>query len=55
VIAPSLVLSYSHGDAEVDRTIDAVDGALLVYARALADGVERHLVGPPSRPVLDRR
>jgi len=55
VIAPSLVVSYSHGDAEVDHTIEAVDSALLVYRRALSDGVERHLIGPPSRPVLDRR
>lgn len=55
VIAPSFVVSYSHADADVDRTIDAVDGALAVYTRALADGVERHLVGRPSRPVLDRR
>jgi glutamate-1-semialdehyde 2,1-aminomutase len=55
VIAPSFVVSYSHGDADIDRTIDAVDGALAVYARALADGVDRYLVGPPSRMVFDRR
>ncbi|HKA89872.1 MAG TPA: glutamate-1-semialdehyde 2,1-aminomutase [Haliangiales bacterium] len=55
VIAPSFVVSYSHADADIDLTIEAVDGALGVYARALADGVERHLVGRPSRPVYDRR
>jgi glutamate-1-semialdehyde 2,1-aminomutase len=55
VIAPSFVVSYSHTDADVDRTVEAVDGALAVYLRALGDGVERHLVGRPSRPVLDRR
>jgi glutamate-1-semialdehyde 2,1-aminomutase len=55
VIAPSFVVSYSHADADVDRTVEAVDGALAVYARALSDGVERHLVGRPSVPVLDRR
>jgi glutamate-1-semialdehyde 2,1-aminomutase len=55
VIMPSLVVSYSHTDADVDRTIEAVDGALEVYSRALTDGVERHLVGSPTRHVFDRR
>jgi glutamate-1-semialdehyde 2,1-aminomutase len=55
VLAPSLVVSYSHSDEDIDRTIEAIDGALSVYARALDEGVDRHLVGPPSRPVYDRR
>jgi glutamate-1-semialdehyde 2,1-aminomutase len=55
ILMPSMVVSYSHSDADLDRTCEAIDGALAVYARALTDGVERHLVGPPSRPVFDRR
>lgn len=55
VIMPSLVVSYSHRDEDVDRTIAAVDGALEVYARALEDGVDKYLVGPPTRHVFDRR
>jgi glutamate-1-semialdehyde 2,1-aminomutase len=55
VLMPSLVVSYAHRDEDVGRTIEAVDGALEVYERALEDGVERHLVGPPSRHVFDRR
>jgi glutamate-1-semialdehyde 2,1-aminomutase len=55
ILMPSLVISYSHTDADVDRTIDAIDGALAVYARAMTDGVEKHLVGRPSRTVFDRR
>jgi glutamate-1-semialdehyde 2,1-aminomutase len=51
VIMPSLVVSYSHSDADVDATVEAVDGALEIYARALNDGVEKYLVGPPSIPV----
>jgi glutamate-1-semialdehyde 2,1-aminomutase len=54
VLAPSFVVSYSHADADVDRTIEAVAGALAVYARALEDGVARHLVGPVSRTVFER-
>ncbi len=55
VLMPSLVVSYSHGDADVDRTVEAFDGALGVYARALQDGVAKHLVGPASKPVFGRR
>jgi glutamate-1-semialdehyde 2,1-aminomutase len=55
VIMPSMVVGYSHSDADVDRTIEAVDGALEVYSRALEDGVERHLIGPPTRHVFERR
>ena len=55
VIGPSWVVSVSHTDADVDRTIEAVDGALEVYARALSDGVDKYLVGAPSRHVFDRR
>ena len=55
VIAPSLVVSYSHSDSDIDQTIDAVDGALGIYARALQEGVDKYLVGPPSRPVFGRR
>ena len=54
VIMPSLVVSYSHSDVEIDRTIEAIDGALEVYARALQDGVDKYLVGRPSRTVFDR-
>jgi glutamate-1-semialdehyde 2,1-aminomutase len=55
VLMPSLVDSYSHSDSDVDKTIEAIDGALGVYAKALEDGVEGHLVGRPSRHVFDRR
>ncbi len=55
VLAPSLTVSYSHSDEDIDRTIDAIDGAMGVYVRALGEGVDRYLVGPPSRRVLDRR
>jgi glutamate-1-semialdehyde 2,1-aminomutase len=52
VLAPSFVVSYAHTDADIDRTIEVVDAALAVYARALDEGVDRHLVGRPVRPVF---
>jgi glutamate-1-semialdehyde 2,1-aminomutase len=55
VLMPSLVVSYSHSDTDIDRTLEAIDGALAVYVRAMTDGAEKHLVGRPSRTVFDRR
>ncbi len=52
IIMPSLVVSYSHSDQDIDKTIDALDGAFHVYRRALDDGVEKHLVGKPSKVVF---
>jgi glutamate-1-semialdehyde 2,1-aminomutase len=54
VLMPSLVVSYSHTDADIDATVEAIDGALAVYALALEDGPERHLVGRPSQVVYRR-
>ncbi len=54
VIAPSLMVSYSHTDDDIDRTIEAFDGALGVYAGALEVGTEGLLVGPPSASVYRR-
>ena len=51
VLMPSLVVSYSHGDEDIDLTVAAIDGALEVYRRALDDGVDRYLVGRPSQTV----
>jgi glutamate-1-semialdehyde 2,1-aminomutase len=52
VIAPSLVVSYSHTDADIDRTIEAISSALKVYRMALSDGVEQYLIGRPVKPVF---
>ncbi len=51
VIGPSFVVSYSHSDADIDRTGEAVHGALLVYRKALDEGVEKYLQGRPVKPV----
>jgi glutamate-1-semialdehyde 2,1-aminomutase len=55
VLAPSLVVSYSHSDDDIDRTVEAIGGALGVYRQALEDGPEAHLVGRPVQPVFRKR
>jgi glutamate-1-semialdehyde 2,1-aminomutase len=52
IIAPSLVVSYSHTDADIDRTTEAIGEALYIYRRALDTGVEKYLVGRPVKPVF---
>ena len=52
VLAPSFVVSYSHCDRDIDITIAAAAEALLVYRKALEDGVEHYLIGPPVKPVM---
>lgn len=52
VMMPWIAVSQAHGDAELQRTLDAFDGALAVYAQALDSGVERLLHGPAIRPVF---
>jgi glutamate-1-semialdehyde 2,1-aminomutase len=54
ILAPSFVVNYSHGDAEIDATVEAVRGALEVYGDALRHGVERYLEGRPVKPVFRR-
>jgi glutamate-1-semialdehyde 2,1-aminomutase len=54
VLMPSLVVSYSHTDEDIDLTLAAIDGALAVYRRALEDGVEQYLIGRPTQTVYRR-
>src|SRR5579859_6641268 len=52
VIAPSLVVSYSHADRDIDKTIDAIAEALQVYALALDEGIDKFLVGRSVKPAI---
>ena len=52
LLMPSLVVSFSHSDDDIDRTIDAVGEALRVYRQALEDGVENYLLGRSVKPVF---
>lgn len=51
ILAPSFVVSFSHTNEDIDRTIEVVDRALQVYAQALDQGVEQYLAGRPVKPV----
>ncbi|RYE64694.1 MAG: glutamate-1-semialdehyde 2,1-aminomutase [Oxalobacteraceae bacterium] len=54
ILAPSLVVSYTHADDDIARTVEAIDGALGIYKCALEHGVDHYLVGRPSNMVFRR-
>ena len=51
LIMPSSIISYSHSDADVKETVEKIHEALVVYKKALAEGVEKYLVGRSVQPV----
>ncbi len=52
LIMPSLVVSFSHSDQDIDSSIEAVDESLQVYRKALENGIENYLIGRPVKPVF---
>jgi glutamate-1-semialdehyde 2,1-aminomutase len=54
ILASSLVVSYSHTEADISRTVEAFHGALGVYRKALDEGVDKYLEGRPVKPVNRR-
>lgn len=52
ILAPSLVVSYTHSDEDIEKTIDAISEALVVYKCALDHKVETFLMGRPSEHVF---
>jgi glutamate-1-semialdehyde 2,1-aminomutase len=51
---PSLVVSFSHTDNDIDRTVEGIGEALWTYRKALNEGIEKYLVGRPVKPVFRR-
>ncbi|MCO5101776.1 MAG: glutamate-1-semialdehyde 2,1-aminomutase [Burkholderiaceae bacterium] len=54
ILAPSFVVSYSHSEDDIDRTVAAAGEALAVYRRALDEGPEKYLRSRPVKPVFRR-
>ena len=51
LLAPSLIVSYSHTDNDIDRTIDIIHDSLYIYKKALDEGVKKYLIGRSAKPV----
>lgn len=54
VLIPCIAQSFSHGEIELEKTLQATQKALEVYAKALEDGYEKYLVGSIIKPVFRR-
>lgn len=52
VLATSLVVNYSHSEADIDRTVEVFEDAFEVYRRALDEGIDEHLRGRSVKPAL---
>jgi glutamate-1-semialdehyde 2,1-aminomutase len=53
-LCPSLVVSYAHSQRDIDDTIEAAHEALVVYEKALANGIDGYLQGRSVKPVMRR-
>jgi glutamate-1-semialdehyde 2,1-aminomutase len=54
IVAPSLVVSYSHTDEDIDCTLNTFNESLFIYRKALDEGVDKYLVGKPIKPAVRR-
>lgn len=52
LLMSSSVISYAHSDQDIDETGEKVFEALLVYKKALNEGIEKYLVGRPVKPTF---
>lgn len=52
VMMPWIAFSQAHGSAELDLTLDALDGTMAVYAQALERGTDGLLDGAAVKPVF---
>lgn len=52
VLIPYIALSQSHGEKELNLTLEAVYNSLKVYKSALEGSIENYLFGPVIKPVF---
>ena len=52
ILAPSLIVSYSHSDQDINRTIEVFHEALAIYKLALESDVNKYIIGPSVKPVF---
>ena len=52
VLMSWIAVSLSHGESEVQMTLEAARRSLQIYVRALNDGIGKYLEGPVIKPVF---
>jgi glutamate-1-semialdehyde 2,1-aminomutase len=52
LLLPSMIVSYAHSENDIERTVEGVGEALVVYKRALEEGIDKYLEGRSVKPVF---
>ncbi len=52
LLMPSSIVSYSHSDKDIKYTVEKMTEAMVVYKKALAEGIDKYLEGRPVQPVF---
>jgi glutamate-1-semialdehyde 2,1-aminomutase len=52
ILIPWIAPSFAHGEEELKATLVAIESSLRIYKKALADGIDKYLVGPVIKPVF---
>ena len=47
LLMPSSIVSYAHSDKDIEQTVERISEALVVYKKALEEGIENYLMGDP--------
>jgi glutamate-1-semialdehyde 2,1-aminomutase len=48
---PSTIVSYAHTDADIAETVEKIHEVLVIYKKALNEGIEKYLEGRAIQPV----
>jgi glutamate-1-semialdehyde 2,1-aminomutase len=51
LLAPSLILGFSHKDQDIDQTLEIINEVAVIYRKALEEGIDKYLEGRPVQPV----
>ena len=54
ILMPSSIVSYSHSDEDIADTVERMYDAMVVYKKALQEGIDKYLAGRPVAPVWRR-
>lgn len=52
LLMPSSIVSYAHSEKDIETTVERIAEALVVYRKALDEGIEKYLAGEPVKPVF---
>jgi glutamate-1-semialdehyde 2,1-aminomutase len=52
LLMPSSIVSYSHSDQDIEQTVKNIAEALVIYKKALREGIDKYLAGESVKPVF---